>query len=556
MISHRLPGTRIMEQTIFARQERPLLKYAISKLNPGVFSHPVWIRFGILKGSISPESMQGLYVQAEQLLQKSPAEACQILMICAVYQSAAGRLDTALRNVQQALAIAERNSLARETLWATWGACALCIQGENHEQAIRYLEYLQSTLNRQNEWILADFIEIIIQSIRCPAEINNDQLFPLSPGQNQEDLAIRSMDLLYNWGYTNLIADDHKQHGRRHFQKHTRLNKNSAPSLLQSQKSQTSWGFLVGSFRSFLSNHIVDFRSKADLPDPPNTTIPSSRKEEHDNHNLSSIFASMSIANGAAEQARSIQVVVQMLGCFSITIKDLPVRVPASRGLSLFKYLLYQHKQDIPREVLMDIFWPDADAESARNNLNVAIHSLRQALRSITNDVVIRFEDGAYGLSPNLDVWLDVEEFNKYIKEGQQLEVRKQTTEAVASYEIAANLYQGDFLADSPYEDWTCFERDQLRISYLDILDHISSIYFNQERYAACIAQCQLLLARDVCREDVHFRLMQCYSRLGQSPLALRQYQICTESLRKELDIDPALETTQLYGRIKRREPV
>ena len=33
---------------------------------------------------------------------------------------------------------------------------------------------------------------------------------------------------------------------------------------------------------------------------------------------------------------------------------------------------------------------------------------------------------------------------------GQQLESKKQLTAAVAEYEIAVNLYRGDFLADNP----------------------------------------------------------------------------------------------------------
>jgi DNA-binding SARP family transcriptional activator len=49
---------------------------------------------------------------------------------------------------------------------------------------------------------------------------------------------------------------------------------------------------------------------------------------------------------------------------------------------------------------------------------------------------------------------------------------------------------------------------------------------------------------------------MQCYSRLGQGPLALRQYQICVEALQAELQVDPAPETTRLYEQIHRREQI
>jgi DNA-binding SARP family transcriptional activator len=243
-----------------------------------------------------------------------------------------------------------------------------------------------------------------------------------------------------------------------------------------------------------------------------------------------------------------------MLGTFYVTIQDMALKLPASRGLSLFKYLLLHHKQYIPREVLMDIFWPDAEPETARNNLNVAMHSLRRALRAITFLPVIVFEGGAYGLDPILQVWLDIEEFERRVRAGQQLEERNQPTAAVTEYESAISLYQGDFLEQNPYEDWTVLERERLRIAYLETLDRLSQVYFSQERYAACIAVCQLILTRDRCQEDAHCLLMRCYSRQGHYHLALRQYQMCVEALLSELEVEPAPETTLLYDHIRHRE--
>jgi DNA-binding SARP family transcriptional activator len=114
----------------------------------------------------------------------------------------------------------------------------------------------------------------------------------------------------------------------------------------------------------------------------------------------------------------------------------------------------------------------------------------------------------------------------------------------------------GDFLAGDPYEEWPVLPRERLRVAYLDILDRLSQIHFDQGQYANCITLCQLALRRDACREDIHCLLMRCYSRQGQRHLALRQYQICVEALRTELEVDPTSETTQLYEQIRRRERV
>jgi DNA-binding SARP family transcriptional activator len=168
---------------------------------------------------------------------------------------------------------------------------------------------------------------------------------------------------------------------------------------------------------------------------------------------------------------------------------------------------------------------------------------------------VILYRDGAYSITPDMQVWLDVEEFERLVHAGQRLESRNQSA-AVSEYEAAISLYQGDFLQENAYEGWTVLTRESLRMAYLNTLDSLSRIYFSQERYAACVMTCQSILDRDRCREDAHCMLMRCYSRQGQDPMALRQYQACTEALRLELDVAPAPATTRLFQQIRQHQRV
>ena len=95
----------------------------------------------------------------------------------------------------------------------------------------------------------------------------------------------------------------------------------------------------------------------------------------------------------------------------------------------------------------------------------------------------------------------------------------------MTEYEAAVQLYQGDFLAGDLYEEWPVLLRERLRVAYLDVLDHLSQIYFNQDQYADCMHPCQLHTSAGSGREDMHCLLMRCYSRQGQHHLAMRQYQ-------------------------------
>jgi len=78
----------------------------------------------------------------------------------------------------------------------------------------------------------------------------------------------------------------------------------------------------------------------------------------------------------------------------------------------------------------------------------------------------------------------------------------------------------------------------------------------SQGRYGPAASLCQLILAQDNCREDAHARLMRCYSRQGQLALAIRQYQVCVQTLATELNIAPSPMIETLYEQIRRREAV
>jgi DNA-binding SARP family transcriptional activator len=229
---------------------------------------------------------------------------------------------------------------------------------------------------------------------------------------------------------------------------------------------------------------------------------------------------------------------------------------PSARCRSLFGYLLTHREPWPPREVLMDVFWPESSPEASRNSLNVAIHGLRRTLRTVTDQRVIVHGAGAYGIHPDLQLWLDVEEFESRVEHGRRREEAGDAGRATREYEYADGLYRGDFLAGDLYEEWAALTRDRLRLAHLDALSNLSNLHFSAGRYAACAALCQRITECDPCREDAHRRLMRCYSRQGQPHLALMQYRACAEALTAELGVDADPATATLHDQIRRHQPV
>jgi DNA-binding SARP family transcriptional activator len=245
--------------------------------------------------------------------------------------------------------------------------------------------------------------------------------------------------------------------------------------------------------------------------------------------------------------------VVYCLGPFRVYQDDQPVEEwPSSKGKAIFKYLITHRERPIAKEVLMELFWPGSEPDAARNSLNVAIYGLRQALRQVHPSFShVLFQDDCYLLNPELQIWVDCEAFMKDFAAARALEQRGDLVEAIRKYHMAEALYTGEFLEEDRYEDWPIPQREYLRTDYLDLLDSLSRYYYDQNDDAACTAACRKMLVVDPCREEAHRRLMRCYSRQGKSYLALRQYHICVETLKEELNMPPTQETDSLFKFIR-----
>jgi DNA-binding SARP family transcriptional activator len=275
------------------------------------------------------------------------------------------------------------------------------------------------------------------------------------------------------------------------------------------------------------------------------------------------VVSAKELAPAPVESARQAKpgtpsLAVYCLGPFRVYQDDqLVTNWLSGKGKCIFKYMIAHRGRPIAKDILMDLFWRDADPEAARNNLNVAMYGLRQAMRAARPDFShVLFQDDHYLLNPALEVWVDVEEFVQRYETGQTLERKSRLAEAVQEYEAAEGLYQGDLFEEDLYQDWLIPRREGLKDTYLVILSRLSRYHLKEKRYATSIHLCRKILAEDDCREDAHRCLMRCYSGQGQRNLALRQFHLCVETLARVLNVPPMPETKALYQQIRNGETV
>ena len=218
------------------------------------------------------------------------------------------------------------------------------------------------------------------------------------------------------------------------------------------------------------------------------------------------------------------------------------------KARAVFQYLLIHQGRPIRRDVLMELQWPDHTRNSARNNLNVALYSLRNTLDGPVQGVQpILYQDGCYRLNPELTWWIDRNEFLSTLHHAESARRDGRPRQAADAYEQAVHLYRGPLFEDDPAGEWFLPEQRQLGELYLQALEHLAAAYFELGELGEAVRAGQLAVGTDPCCEPAHRILMRCFGSQHQRQLVSRQYRSCVASLQDELGVPPGEETVQLF---------
>jgi LuxR family transcriptional regulator, maltose regulon positive regulatory protein len=223
------------------------------------------------------------------------------------------------------------------------------------------------------------------------------------------------------------------------------------------------------------------------------------------------------------------------------------------KARQLFELLLTYRDAPLDRDQIIEYLWPQMDPGIAQRNFKVALNTLYQVLEPKrepgSESAYVLREGTIYNLRPNADLWLDSQNFKDLIQEAKPL-LEHDPQAAISKMEAALKLYQGEYLPEARYETWTAAEREHLAVSFLFTADHLSEYYLQCGRLEETLEICQRILSYDNCWERAYRHLMVAYDCLGDHGQAARTYQRCVQTLREELDVNPAPETEAMYQKL------
>lgn len=159
---------------------------------------------------------------------------------------------------------------------------------------------------------------------------------------------------------------------------------------------------------------------------------------------------------------------IEMLGGLRVLVGGQPVPPEAwkrRKARDILAYLVSLRGRSVTRARLVDLHWPDADADAAHDNLRVTISAVRKAVGD-----VVRFEANGYRFVPPPGTVVDTEIFEGGIDAARQAVAQGDVDAARRRYAEAAQLYRGEFLEDMEEGGWQWHERERLRAACLEAL--------------------------------------------------------------------------------------
>ncbi|MCC7428042.1 MAG: hypothetical protein IT557_14165 [Alphaproteobacteria bacterium] len=218
-----------------------------------------------------------------------------------------------------------------------------------------------------------------------------------------------------------------------------------------------------------------------------------------------------------------------------------PVRLP-TRKTALLLAALALVPRGLRREALCALFWLDRGEQQARSSLRQALTAIRAVLPEDGAGVQLESDLETVRLAApaeEVDLW--------------RFEALAESGEA-ARLAAAAALYQGDVLAGialpEPLEQWFAPYQRAARGKALALAERLSHLVGTEPAIIVPASQflAERLLAADPAAEEAHRALIRLHLHQGRTNAALRQFELCREALRRELDVEPEPETVALLA--------
>lgn len=228
----------------------------------------------------------------------------------------------------------------------------------------------------------------------------------------------------------------------------------------------------------------------------------------------------------------------------------------------LFKYFVTNRGKNIMPETIQETLWPDQDYEYSNKAFRTMIYRLRKELNKAEPDdtagkegdsQLIIYTHGCYGWNPDAKYLLDTDEFEKNYTAARH-SIGTDNHKAQSCYQSILEIYQGSYLSESMYTEWTIPLRNHYRRLYLQAMEDYCGLLSSQGNTKGIIEVCEKVILNEPLEEEFHIFLMEALLKEGKVKDARQNYEYITSKLYQDLGVRPSAELKNLYARITAKD--
>lgn len=234
---------------------------------------------------------------------------------------------------------------------------------------------------------------------------------------------------------------------------------------------------------------------------------------------------------------------VRTFGAFRVTVNGKELGTSdwkRKKARDLFKLLLLHHGRAITIDQILEKLWDGtADKRSDMLVMNAVSH-LRRAVEPERlphrTSSILSSSDRAYTLYLGEGAEIDFLRFKELIVAARR---SASAGERRARYEAAIALYQGDFLQEDLYEEWSAAERGLLKDALLEAMEYLAGDALRDGRYEETIQHARAILEHDNTSERAYELWLLSLRERGRTGEARKIHAECVKIFRSELGADP-----------------
>ncbi len=229
---------------------------------------------------------------------------------------------------------------------------------------------------------------------------------------------------------------------------------------------------------------------------------------------------------------------VKSLGKFELSYGERILNDEVLRSDRLKKLLMFMvtHREHpIPVQELFATLWHEGEIDNPTGALKNLMYRLRTIMKKhISDDNFILTSQGTYAWNKEIEVDLDVEQFENYCKHAK---AATDNEIKIQNYESAIALYRGRFLENDLEHHWVITLSAYYHSMFLSAVKALAELYLEAERYQDLEDMSVHALRMDRADEELYCYQVMAYIKEKKYDLAMKRYDEAVKALQDTLGV-------------------